>query len=85
MQISYEDFYNLVWNYYITYSDVSKKYREKNQDFLRTLTFSLYREYQKHNVHEAVYAKNLKLFFNNLFLYSADSFDDGEIVDFNRE
>jgi len=83
--LSYEDFYNRVWNYYISESDVSYDYRERNQDFIRTVTFSTYREYEKYNTSEIVYAKMLKILFNNLFLFKADNFDNGEIRDFNQE
>jgi hypothetical protein len=83
--LNYEDFYDRIWNYFISESDVSFDYREKNQDFLRTVTFSMYREYEKHNINELVYAKLLKTFFSNLFLFKADNFDSGEIRDFNRE
>lgn len=82
--LDYEEFYNRVWNYLISESDVSYDYREKNQDFIRTLTFSVFREYEKHNINEAVYAKLLKMFFSNLFLFGADNYDAGEPRDFNK-
>ena len=82
--LDYEEFYNSIWNYLIAETDVSFDYRGKNQDFIRMITFSMFQEYQKHNINEAVYAKLLKIFFNNLFLFSADNFDSGEIRDFNR-
>ena len=82
--LDYEEFYNRIWNYLIAETDVSFDYRSKNQDFIRMITFSMFQEYQKHNINEAVYAKLLKIFFNNLFLFSADNFDSGEIRDFNR-
>lgn len=82
--LDYEDFYLQIWSYFITESDVSFDYREKNTDFIRTLTFSFYKEYEKNNVNVAVYGKVLKIFFSNLFLYSPQNFDLGEIRDFNR-
>ena len=82
--LDYEDFYLQIWSYFITESDVSFDYREKNIDFIRTLTFSFYKEYEKNNVNVTVYGKVLKIFFSNLFLYSPQTFDLGEIRDFNR-
>lgn len=83
--LDYEDFYRSIWNFYITESDVSYDYREVNVDFIRVLTFSLYKEYEKNNVNVSVYGKTLKIFFSNLFLYTPETFDAGEIRDFNRE
>lgn len=82
--LNYEEFYSRMWNYYISESDVSYEYREKNQDFIRLITFSLFQEYQKNNVSETVFGKCLKIFLNNLFLFSPDNFDNGEIKDFNK-
>ena len=82
--LDYEDFYRQIWEYYISESDVSYDYREKNIDFIRTVTFSFFKEYERNNVHVQVYGKAMKVFFNNLFLYSPDSFDSGEVRDFNQ-
>lgn len=82
--LEYEEFYSRIWNYYITESDVSYDYRDNNQDFIRTVTFNMFRDYEKHNVSEDVYGKMLKVFFTNLFLYGADNFDSGGIRDFNK-
>ena len=82
--LDYEDFYLQIWNYFITESDVSFDYREKNTDFIRTLTFFFFFQYEKNNVNVVVYGKVLKIFFSNLFLYSPQNFDLGEIRDFNR-
>jgi hypothetical protein len=81
--LDYEDFYRHVWNFYISESDVSFDYREVNVDFIRTLTFSLYKEYEKNNVNISVYGKTLKVFFANLFLYSPETIDHGDVRDFN--
>lgn len=83
--LEYEDFFNLVWGYYINESDVSFDYRERNQDFIRMLTFSAYQKYQKNNVHESIFGEMIKLFFTNLFLFSAENKDTGEIRDWNKE
>jgi len=82
--LDYEDFYGQIWGYFISESDVSYDYREKNIDFIRTLTFSFFKEYEKNNVHVQVYGKAMKVFFNNLFLYSPNTFDVGEVRDFNQ-
>ena len=83
--LDYEDFYRQIWEYFINESDVSYDYREKNIDFIRTVTFSFFKEYERNNVHVQVYGKTMKVFFNNLFLYSPDTFDSGEVRDFNQE
>jgi len=82
--LAYDDFYSRIWNHYISYSDVSFQYREQNAEFIKTLTFSLFRKYESKNVHESVYAENLKLFFYNLFLFKPEVFDGGEEIDFNK-
>jgi hypothetical protein len=76
--LSYEDFYNYVWVNYVAETDVSYQYREKNQDFIRLLTFSAYNKYKTKNVHESVYGEMIKSFFNCLFLYSPDTSDNIE-------
>lgn len=81
----YENFYTQIWSNYIMESDVSFDYRETNVDFIRTLTFNLYKDYERSNVSISVYAKMLKMFFTNLFLYSPPTMDDGDIRDFNKE
>jgi len=82
--LSYEDFYSRIWNHYISYSDVSFQYREQNIEFIKALTFSLFRKYESKNVSESVYAESLKLFFYNLFLFKPEVFDVGEEKDFNE-
>jgi secreted Zn-dependent insulinase-like peptidase len=81
----YESFYTQIWSNYIMESDVSFDYRETNVDFIRTLTFNLYKDYERNNVSISVYGKMLKVFFTNLFLYSPSTIDDGDIRDFNKE
>lgn len=83
--LNYEEFYERVWNYFITESDVSYDYRESNQDFIRMVTFSMYQDYQKQNVNEIVYGRMLKMFFSNLFIFSADNFDNGSVRNWNEE
>lgn len=83
--LNYEQFYERVWNYFITESDVSYDYRESNQDFIRMVTFSMFQDYQKQNVSEVVYGKMLKVFLTNLFIFSADNFDSGLVRDWNEE
>ena len=85
MNLNYTDFYNRIWNHYISESDVSLSYREDNADFIRAVTFSFWRDYEVKNVSDVVYAKMLKIVFQNLFIHQPSTFDDGEIVDFNRE
>ena len=81
--LDYEDFYFQIWNYFISESDVSFDYREENIDFIKAVSFSFFKEYEKNNVNVSVYGKVLKIFFSNLFLYSPKTFDVGEIRDFN--
>jgi hypothetical protein len=73
--LDYDDFYRLVWGHYITEHDVSLAYREANTEFIRFITFSTWRKYQSKNVHESVFAENIKIFFNGLFLYQPDTFN----------
>lgn len=84
IMLNYEEFYERLWNYFLTESDVSYDYRENNQEFIRMITFSMFQDYQKHNVSEMVYGKMLKIFFSNLFLFTPSVFDDGNIRDFNK-
>lgn len=81
--LDYEDFYFQIWNYFISESDVSFDYREDNIDFIRAVSFSFFKEYERNNVNVSVYGKALKIFFSNLFLHSPKTFDVGEIRDFN--
>ena len=64
--LDYEDFYFQIWNYFISESDVSFDYREENIDFIRAVSFSFFKEYEKNNVNVSVYGKVLKIFFSNL-------------------
>lgn len=73
--MNYDDFYRKIWGEYITELDVSFEYRERNTDFIKQLTFSLFKRFENKNVHESVYAESIKLFFHNLFLYSPETFD----------
>lgn len=73
--MNYEDFYRKIWGEYITEMDVSYEYRERNVEFIKQLTFSLFKRFENKNVHESVYAENIKLFFYNLFLYNPETFD----------
>lgn len=81
--LDYEDFYFQIWNYFISESDVSFDYREENIDFIRAVTFSFFKEYERNNVNVSVYGKVLKIIFSNMFLHSPKTFDNGEIRDFN--
>ena len=81
--LEYEDFYNFIWRDYISQSDVSYKYREENQEFIRHLTYSMFRKYETKNVNEVVYAEVIKVFFKDLFDYQPSLYDNGEFVDFN--
>ncbi len=85
MLLDYDDFYHRLWNEYISHTDVSLTYRKENSEFIKTVTFSLWRKYKSKNVSELVYAENLKIFFYNLFLFQPESFDVGVEEDFNRE
>ena len=82
--LEYDDFYRVIWTDYISQSDISLKYRKENAEFLKHLTFSLWRKYQKVNVSEYVFAETIKIMFKDLFDYRPSLIDDGDIVDFNR-
>jgi len=79
----YDEFYSLIWGYYLQPSDVSYDYRELHTDFIRNLTFGFYRDYEKNNVHISVYAKAMKTVFINLFLFSPETTDFGDSKDYN--
>jgi len=79
----YEEFYNRIWNHYINFTDVSFEYREQNIEFIKAVTFAMFRKYESKNVSESVYAESLKLFFYNLFLFRPEVFDAGEEKNFN--
>lgn len=81
--LKYEEFYNRIWNVYISESDVSLDYREQNADFIRIITFSFWKKYTSKNVSDSVYGEVVKIFFTNMFLYNPDNFDTGEVRDFN--
>lgn len=74
--LDFDDFYRFVWNSFINEYDVSFKYREQNEEFIRNITFSSWRKYTtKGNVHEAVYAEMLKIFFVSLFNFRPEVVD----------
>lgn len=81
--LSYDQFYHRIWNEYLQQSDISLKYRSENSEFIKQVTFALWRKYESKNVSEYVYAEMLKILFINLFLYQPDTFDSGEEIDFN--
>lgn len=81
--LTYEDFYSRLWNHYISFNDVSFEYREQNIEFIKAVTFSMFRKYESKNVSESVYAESLKLFFYNLFLFRPEVFDEGTGENFN--
>lgn len=83
--LSYEEFYQRIWNYYISFNDVSYDYREQNIEFIKAVTFSLFRKYESKNVSESVYAESLKIFFHDLFLYQPTVLDFGGEKDFNSQ
>lgn len=85
MSLDYDDFYHRIWNEYIGFTDVSLNYRRDNSEFIKAVTFSLWRKYKAKNVSELVYAESLKIFFYNLFLFQPESFDEGIEEDFNKE
>jgi len=84
MQLEYTEFYNLLWGYYINETDVSIDYRLKNKEFINMVTFSLWNKYKSKNISEAVYAESIKIFFQNMFLFNPDTFDNGEVKDWNK-
>ena len=73
--MSYEDFYHIIWAECINENDVSFEYRQRNREFINNLTFSIWGSAQGKNVHESIYADNIKRFFYNLFLYKPENFD----------
>ena len=82
--LEYDNFYHRLWNDYISFTDVSFNYRKENEEFIKAMTFSLWRKYKIKNVSELVYAENLKIFFYNLFLFLPETFDVGVEEDFNK-
>lgn len=82
--LEYDDFYHRIWNEYISFIDVSFNYRKENNEFIKAVTFSLWRKYNSKNVSEIVFAENLKIFFYNLFLFQPETFDLGEEENFNK-
>lgn len=82
--LEYDDFYHRIWNDYISFIDVSYTYRKENTEFIKAVTFSLWRKYNSKNVSEVVFAENLKIFFYNLFLFQPETFDLGEEENFNK-
>ena len=82
--IEYDDFYHRVWNDYISFTDVSYNYRKENTEFIKAITFSMWRKYKTKNVSESVFADNLKIFFYNLFLFQPETFDVSVEENFNK-
>ena len=82
--LEYDNFYHRVWNDYISFTDVSYNYRKENTEFIKAITFSMWRKYKTKNVSESVFADNLKIFFYNLFLFQPETFDVSVEENFNK-
>ena len=82
--LEYDDFYHRIWNDYVSFTDVSFNYRKENNEFIKSVTFSLWRKYKSKNVSELVFAETIKIFFYNLFLFQPETFDLGIEENFNK-
>lgn len=78
-KLSFEEFIEITWDYVSEYV-VSDDYWEDNNEFIRNITFDLYRLYEKTNMFDNGYCINPKItpricgkilesFFSNLIKY----------------
>lgn len=67
MKLNYEEFYDYVWNEYISERIVPNKFLSDNRELIESITYDVYHVYkQQSNVSEREFAKILEQTFNNI-------------------
>lgn len=76
-EISFEDFLDLIWNNHISEKIVSTEYYQQNFDYISSLTFDLFRQFQMtENLTVRTICRMIESFFFNTFRFSAPNYDD---------
>lgn len=66
-KLTYEDFYDFVWNEYISEKVVTDRFIEANKDLIVEVTYDIYHVYkQTGNISESVFAKIILQSFRNI-------------------
>lgn len=67
MKLNYEEFYDYVWNEYISERVVPNRFLNDNRELIESITYDVYHVYkQQSNVSEREFAKILEQTFNNI-------------------
>ncbi len=62
--MDYDVFYDNLWGNLISTSDISLDFREKNKEFIDSITFTFFNECMRSNVHEDVASRFIKNMFS---------------------
>ena len=67
--MDYDKFRHILWSEYISEKIVSDTYIEKNEDFIRELTFDAYKMYLAGGITLKIAGKMFESFFDNMFRF----------------
>lgn len=79
-KLTYEEFYDYVWNEYISERIVTNSFLENNKDLVAEVTYDVYHVYKSvGNVSETIFAKILQQTFRNIVVMGVVSVEDNSI------
>lgn len=81
MKITYEEFFDYVWNEYISERVVPNRFLSKNRDLVESVTYNIYHAYEKQgNISESHYAKMIEMFFSDIIKIGVIAIDNDNYI-----
>lgn len=81
LRFTYDEFFQYIWDDSNLSKLVSISYQSKYEDYIRSLTFDMFRLYEKANLSERVMLKLFEVHFFNLFRFNPSNENINEIKD----
>lgn len=82
MKLDYEEFYDYVWNEYVSYRVVPDKFFHDNEELIKEVTYNIYHVYkQSENVSETLFAKIIEQTFRSVVRIGVRTKKDNNVND----
>lgn len=85
IRLSYDEFFQYVWDDSNLSKNVSVAYQSEHEDFIRSLTFDVFNIYEKAHLSERVALKLIEIYFFNMFRFQPRNRNIEEISDPYRD
>lgn len=81
IRLTYDEFFQFIWDDSNLSKIVSVAYQSENEEYIRSITFDIFRVYEFANLSERVALKLFEIHFSNLFRFQPKTKNIKEIKD----